>query len=145
MPSIPSKILDKIKYYFWKYLIYPIFPHLRNTLFLKLRSAFHNYRQPWHIGFLIPNKDVEDLKNFLFEKGFLLNEIAWIDPGEILSMRLFDGHEFQYHIRLFNDMEIRAHYEQTPEIHPFGHFFETLFEPRASKFKEILGDWCEYK
>lgn len=140
----PQKIWDRVKYYFWKFLMYPIFPYLRNAL-LKLRLIFHDMRQPWHIGFLAPDKDIEDLKNFLSAKGFLLNKIAWIDPGEVLSMRLFDGYEFQYHIRLFKDMEIRAHYEQTPEIHPIGHFFETTFEPRTEKFKEILGDWCLYK
>jgi len=140
MMSKPPKFLERLKYYFWRFFLFPIFPYLRNAL-LKMKIIFHEGRQPWHVGFLKNKSKIEDLKFFLESKGFILNRIAWVDSGEILSMRLFDGHKFQYHIRVFKDGEIRAHYEQTPEMHPFGHFFENIFEPRTNEFKKILTDW----
>ncbi|MEI6042491.1 MAG: hypothetical protein WCQ00_02910 [bacterium] len=144
MMSRPKNLKDGIKYYFWKYIVSPVFPYIRDGL-LKLRIIYHKGRQPYHIGFLDSKKKVEDFRRYLGGMGFRNNRFAWIDSDEILSMRIFDGYKHQYHIRLFKDREIRAHYEQTPEIHPFGHFFESVFEARSSEFKKYLGKWCFYK
>ena len=138
----PQYFLDKIKYYIWRYIISPVFPYVRN-IFLRLHVLYHNERQPYHVGFLAPEKSVEDFKKFLIDqKGFFNNKIAWVDTDEVLSVRLFDGYDYQYHVRLFKDREIRAHYEKTPEIHPFKHFFRKTFEPKTEHVKEILGEWC---
>jgi hypothetical protein len=145
MIARPKKIKDEIKYYFWKYIVSPVFPFIRNTL-LRLHLIYHKKgRQPYHVGFLKPKKTVKDFKKYLQNIGFYDNRIAWIDSGEILSLRIFDGIKYQYHIRLFKDGEIRSHYEKTPEIHPFGHFFESVFEARRKDFKKFLGEWCLYK
>ena len=144
MITKPDNFFDKIKYYFWKFIVFPVFPYVRDLL-LRLRIIYHSGRQPWHIGFLAPGKKVEDFETSLIDKGFSRNKIAWIDSDEVLSLRLVDSFEHQYHIRLFKDGEIRAHYEQTPEIHPIGHFFESVFEAKTEEFKKYIGNWCLYK
>lgn len=79
-------------------------------------------------------------KNLLENKGFEKAKLSWKDTDEILNMRLLDK-EFQYHLRLFNDMEIRGHYEYASEAHPWWHINEKIFENRSDFFKKILGDY----
>lgn len=67
--------------------------------------------------------------------------IAWVDKDEAISTRKLDGFDFQYHLRVFKDGEVRGHYEKTPERHPIDHFLDRGMEPRRKEFLEILGDW----
>ena len=121
---------------FWKiiYVVWP--PFLRLIEFLKI----HNARQKFLLGHLAPNLSKENLTKILLENDFRFDIIALIDPGQILGMRKLESPLWQYHIRLFNDGEIRGHYEYTPEAKPIKHSFETGIENRAEYFKKILGD-----
>ncbi len=93
------------------------------------------------MGRLNPKYSRENLKDFLLAKGFELTKISWHDPGEALDMRKVDKEIFQYHIRLFADGEIHAHYEYSPEAHPWGHFWESRFGPETEFFDELLGEY----
>lgn len=101
--------------------------------------GFHNFRQKFLLGRLNANYNKENLRMFLAQNGFEPALLAWQDPGEVLSMRKVDKEIFQYHVRLFIDGEIRAHYEYTPESHPLDHVFEARFDPETEYFTQLLG------
>jgi len=130
---------DYIKKIFWT-LSLPFFPYIRN-LTRKLGYNPYPQRQPYLLGYLSPEKTPEEFKKYLKEKGFKRNIIAWIDNGELLSLRLLENFRYQYHIRLFNDGEIRGHHELTPEFSPFGHLHDEDTNEKREEFKKILGDW----
>ncbi len=112
---------QKIKRGFWSFFLYPIFPYVEHFfVFIHKRT-----RQRFHIGWLSPETTLEAMKEHLSKKyGFGNHFIAWEDPGQILSWRKLDGFEYQFHLRVFADGEIRGHYEKTPEASPLKHFFE---------------------
>lgn len=120
---------------FWNtvYKIYP--PFLR----ILERFGFHKTRQKYHVGYLAPQYKADDLKKNLLEKDFENAILTWRDPSEILNMRKIDAEIYQYHLRIFEDGEIRGHYEYSSEGNPWGHIVETCFEPRLDYFKELLG------
>ena len=124
---------------FWRsvYIIYP--PFIR---FLE-KVGLHNYRCNYHLGFLTARYRAMDLRQYLLQNGFEDDILAWEDPGEVLSLRKVSG-KFQYHIRLFDDREIRAHYEFVPEQFPLGHIFVKHFVPEDKFFKSLLGDYLEF-
>ena len=132
--------IDRVKFYVWWYLIYPIFPAFRDSL-IWLHIIHHVGRQPWHIGWLAPGRTRKGLAEHLIKYGFRIHFIAWVDQGQVLGIRKRVGFEYQYHLRVFKDGELRGHYEETPESHPFGHLEEEMFKPRTEEFKEFLEDW----
>lgn len=124
--------------WFWKF-VYTFWPSVLRTY----EIFFHHHRQKFLIGRLAPQKTAEDFKNHLTKHGFERAIISLKDPGEILAMRKKEGREFQYHIRLFNDREIRGHYEYTPEAHPIIHCFDVRMEAKEEYFKEMLNGYFE--
>jgi len=84
---------------------------------------------------------VEDFVEYLGTQGFFNHFIAWRDSGEIVSVRRPVSFEWQYHLRIFADGEVRGHYEYTPESHPVWHMREVGQEERREEFLEFLGDW----
>jgi len=124
---------------FWRFVSF-IFPWIRDTL-LRFRIIWHEQgRQRYFLGWLIPEKKLEELKDHLIREGFGNHFIAWIDENEYCGLRLQDG-SFQYHIRLFRDGEVRGHYEKTPESHPIHHFAEVGLEERKEYFMRYLRGW----
>lgn len=91
-------------------------------------------RQEFLLGHLCVSRDeaVAHLKSV----DFFNNRIAWPDPGQTASLRrLCDKKSgMQYHIRLFDDGEVRGHYERTPEDHPVTHLQRVDFEDRTDQF-----------
>lgn len=132
---------QKIKRDIWRHL-YRIFPWMQ-THFLKWHLAWHDKgRQPYHIGWLAPGKTLKDLENYLHEKWNFGNHfVAWTDSDQVLSWRKLESFDYQYHLRVFNDGEIRGHYEYTPESKPVAHFVEIDEQERADDFKKFLGDY----
>lgn len=83
---------------------------------LKLRPRI---RQPYYIGSI--EKNTDEFRKYLTAAGFEETKLAWIDDGEILSLRKIDGKFYQHHIRVFSDGEVRGHFEYTPESHMVKH------------------------
>jgi hypothetical protein len=144
----PSTLPNRIKYWFW--VVYSRFyPALRGAahrlgigrLFIEFFEPGHSGRQEFLLGTLHPERPVRDFALFLIKQGFGSHFIAWKDSGELLSLRRTDGFEYQYHLRIFKDGEVRCHYEYTPECHPFLHMIRVGFEDRSSEFKDLLQDW----
>ncbi len=135
----PESFHDRLKFIFWTFYT-PYHPFFRDT-FIKLGIISHDIRQPFLLGKLSPNRTVEDLVKFLIGQGYGNHFIAWKDKGEIVSLRNVKNFAMQYHIRIFEDGEIRGHYEYTPECHPVWHMKEIGMEDRSSEFKNFLKDW----
>ena len=133
--------LDKLKYKIWHFL-YRFFPFAQRVL-LKSGIVHHDsVRQRYHIGWLAPNKSLEELKKYLHAKwGFGNHFVAWTDVDQVLSWRKFADAEDQYHLRVFSDGEIRGHYEFTPEAHPIEHMEEVGEREVKEDFLKFLGDF----
>lgn len=123
----------------WHFLT-PVFPAVQQ-LFLRLHLVKHRGRQPFLLGHLASGRTAERLKRFLTQKGFGNHFIAWRDSGQILSLRKRLNFNEQYHIRIFEDGEIRGHFEETPEGHPLKHLLEIGETDRREDFLNFLGDW----
>ncbi|MES2087965.1 MAG: hypothetical protein V4467_03140 [Patescibacteria group bacterium] len=128
--------MEKIRF-FWN-IAYRVWPPCIRTA---EKLGFHNFRQKFLLGRLNSQFNKSELAKLLYAAGFEAAVIAWHDPGQVLSMRKIDSEIYQYHLRLFVDGEIRAHYEYSPESHPLSHFLEARFEPRTEIFKEFLGNY----
>jgi hypothetical protein len=102
-------------------------------------------RQPYHVGWLHPKKSLADLKRHLSNKGFGNHFVAWEDTDQILSWRKLASFDEQYHIRVFNDGEIRGHHEYTPESAPLRHFFATEFNPKHYDFLHFLDGYIVFQ
>jgi hypothetical protein len=98
----------------------------------------HQFRQKYVIGFLRGDKTAEDFARHLRSKGYTKAYMAWKDKGEILSLRKIIRKNFQYHIRLFKDGEVRGHYEYTAEANPLGHFYEVVFTDPKDYFEHLM-------
>ena len=109
------------------------------------RILLYPVRQRYRLGFLIEGKSATEFKNFLVSQGFEERFVAWVDPGETLSLRKIDQIKYQYHLRLYRDGEVRGHYELTPESDPIGHLFEKYLVPNRAKFLEMLRGWIPYE
>ncbi len=132
--------LDRIKQKTWG-IIYLFFLPARN-FFLRVGIIWHRKgRQKYHLGWLAPNKTLEDLKNHLHEKwGFGNHFIAWIDEDQVLSWRKLTDFQDQYHLRVYKDGEVCGHFEYTPEAHPLEHIEEKGEVDRTPDFLKFLGD-----
>jgi hypothetical protein len=128
---------EHLKQIFWHF-VYPFFPTLRDGL-IRLKLIHHNGRQPFYLGHLAPNFTIEHFRSHLLKHGFHNHFVAWYDDGQVLSLRKHDSFRFQHHLRLFEDGEIRGHYEFTPEGHPIKHFLEEGMVPAKKDFKSYLG------
>ncbi len=134
-------LLDRIQYRLWRFL-YPVFPKLQKPF----ARFHHKARQQFHLGWLAPDKTLEDLEHHLHKVwGFGNHFVAWEDAGQVLSWRKLVDFEHQYHLRVFKDGEIRGHYEYTPEGKPIRHFEEIGEEARISQFKKFLGNFVTDK
>ncbi|MBT7367911.1 hypothetical protein HN814_06875, partial [Candidatus Woesearchaeota archaeon] len=105
------------------------------------KIRFHKGRQPFLIGKIKTKKDLPKIKKLLIKNNFEHAILAWKDSGEILSMRKIDKKIYQYHIRIFKDLEVRAHYEFSSEGSPLGHVRESVFKPKSKFFKKLLKNY----
>lgn len=134
----PKLWKHRAKYVFW-YFYTPYHPVVRDTA-LRLRFVRHEERQPYLLGHIAPHLSLEDFIMRLISLGFANHFVAWQDKDEIASLRLVHDFVYQYHIRVFSDGEVRAHYEYTPECYPLSHLKRIDMEPRREEFLRMLGD-----
>lgn len=138
----PRGAYNRSKYIFWK-VIYPLHNTGRDIL-LSAGLIHHPYpsgRQDFVLGHLAADRSVEEFVKYLGTQGFCNHFIAWRDSGEIVSVRRLVDFEWQYHLRIFADGEVRGHYEYTPESHPLWHVKEVRQVSRRQDFLSFLGDW----
>jgi hypothetical protein len=144
----PDTLSDRFKYFFWR-LYTPLHPTLRDSLlFLGLGSQsdlFPGGRQPYLLGKIASGKSVQTLVEHLVAQGFGNHFTAWEDNGQVVSLRYMKEFRYQYHLRIFEDGEVRAHYEYSPECHPVLHMrmLGVPFESRREEFLAFVGDNIE--
>ena len=97
-------------------------------------------RQPFLVGRLAAGIRKKDAVNALRANGFFFQPFAYPDPGQVASLRKLDERNpvFQYHVRIFEDGEVRAHYEYTPEDHPWKHLDEYVLEDCSEGVRTAL-------
>lgn len=125
--------------WFWSF-VYFLMPKI--TALVQF-FGWHHFRQNYVIGFLRKDKTPRDLINYLHRKGYSKAYMAWKDSGEVFSLRRIVRHNFQYHIRYFEDGEIRGHYEYTAESNPLGHLYEVVFNNPDEYFIHLLHGYLE--
>jgi hypothetical protein len=129
--------LKRLKQHFWKF-IYPVFPHIERYFLF----AHKKNRQRFHIGWLPEGKTLHQMMDHLSTHyGFGNHFVAWEDTDQVLSWRKLVGFEYQYHLRVFADGEIRGHYERTPEASPVDHFLEKGEQAKIKDFLRFLGPY----
>ena len=134
----PDTLGNQLKYLFWR-LIAPLHPYIRDLL-AYMRVLRHEGRQNYLLGKLAPGETLEGFVEYLLEKGFANHFIALSDEGQVVSLRYAPDFKYQYHLRIFEDGEVRGHYEYTPEYKPLKHFAGEGLEARIADFLELLGD-----
>ena len=73
-------------------------------------------------------------------KGYGNHFVAWREKGEVVSLRYTTDFAYQYHLRVFEDGEVRGHFEYTPECYPISHMKMVGLEDRRHIFFEHLED-----
>ncbi|MEK7607147.1 MAG: hypothetical protein AAB444_03070 [Patescibacteria group bacterium] len=129
---------QKIKNILWR-VFYPVFRWQKFFLNSGILFWHTPIRQRFFLGWLAPGKTLEELRQHLSEQGFGNHFVAWLDKDQALSWRKLDGFDYQYHLRVYTDGEIRGHYEYTPESRPMDHFREVGEENRREVFLKFLG------
>lgn len=135
----PESLWQRTIYTFWAVFIY-VYQVMRDVL-TKARILKHDFRQEFVLGRFAEGKDLKEFLKYIERQGFGNHFIAWVDKDEVISLRRVDGFEWQYHLRVFKDGEVRGHYEYTPEAHPFLHIREVGMVDRREEFLAFLGDW----
>jgi hypothetical protein len=132
----PNSLLDKMKYVFWRFYT-PFHPFVRDTS-LSLGIVKHEGRDNFLIGKIAPHLTIEQFIQILLDNGYGNHFIAWHEEGELASLRYVDNFMYQYHIRVFEDGEVRGHYEYTPECYPLAHYYAVDMEDRSKDFLQLL-------
>ena len=134
----PDSFPHRIKYYVW-YVFGPYHPTLRDAI-TYLNIVKYRGRQPYLLGTIAPQYSIEEFVAHLVEKGYAYHRIALVDEGEVVSLRHVENFIYQYHIRVFEDKEVRGHYEYTPECYPLLHTLDVGREKRREEFLKLFGE-----
>jgi hypothetical protein len=135
----PETFVDQAKYLFWR-LYTPVHPLMRDIL-LGLGIVKHQGRQDYLLGKIAPGQTVKDFVDYLVNNhGYGNHFIAWRDQGEVVGLRYVKNFEHQYHIRIFEDGEVRAHFEYTPECYPFLHLKAIDQKDCREELMQIIGE-----
>ena len=134
----PDSLAHRIKYYLWYYYT-PYHPKVRDSV-IALSIMKNRGRQPFLLGTIAPHLSIEEFVSHLVKKGYAYHRVAWEDDGEVVSVRRVPNFERQYHIRVFEDREVRGHFEYTPECYPIAHLWDIGREDRREEFLQELGD-----
>jgi len=123
------------------HIAYAIQPPIRKVL---QATGSHKKRGEYLLGLLNTEKyTLADFNAYLISIGFERTKLAWKEPGEILSLRRVDGLKFQWHIRVFDDGEVRGHYELSPESSPIKHLRNKVFNDDKEFLHSLLGEYIK--
>ncbi len=133
---MPITFFERLKSLLW-HLFEPLFPTTRDTLMF-LGFMRHDDRQRFSLGWLKQEVTDRQVRAALRAAGFSDDYLAWIDPDETLNMRKLVDQVYQYHVRVFNDGEVRGHREFSTESHPMKHVFERGMTPGTEYLTPLL-------
>lgn len=117
----------------------PLFPFFQ---WISLLFRKKPVRGNFLLGNVRTSMSFEMVEEVLKKEGFFPNRIAYKEPGQVLSMRCLDAEnpDYQYHIRIFDDGEIRGHHETTPSDHPVKHLRQKELTHKPEKFSVWIKD-----
>ncbi len=102
-----------------------------------------NKRQSYPIGWLAEGKGLEDLRIYLHrEWGFGGNFDSFIEKSEVLNWRKLTEDGKQYHLRVYEDGEIRGHLEMSPEKNKISYALGGGKSDAREEFLKFLGDFA---
>jgi hypothetical protein len=133
----PPTTKNRIKYGLWR-IYTPLHPFVRDSAVAFKIITPPAKRQNFLIGKLSPGTSIDTAIKHLVSKGYANHFIAWKDNGQAVSLRRVVGFEYQYHVRIFFDGEIRGHYEYTPECYPILHYKAVGQEARTAEFLQLF-------
>ena len=119
-------------------IVYAVQPYALKVL---KAVGIHPKEHPFVLGRLDPRYTPKQLKALLESHGFEDDILSWKDSGQILSMRKVHEHEFQWHLRLRRNGEIRGHYEYAPEGSVLKHDLGRVFKADRHFFVSVLGEY----
>ena len=124
---------------FWL-LMRPLWPPVRFVMrLLGLHPVSKKKLAPTLLGHLKHDKTPRELREYLKNNGFRHDPLGWIDDEEVLGLRKFDTPQFQYHVRLYKNGEIRGHHEVAPEYNYIHHLRGP--DTHIGDLPELLKDW----
>lgn len=132
----PSRLKERAKFLFWRFIT-PLHNPTRDLL-LSAGMLKHHGRQKYLLGTLASGTTLERLVEHLLSEGWGNHFIAWEDDGQVISLRRTVSFKHQYHLRIFEDGEVRGHFEYTPESHMVLHMKEVGMEERREEFLTLL-------
>ena len=99
-------------------------------------------RQPYLLAQIAPEHTFRLYYHLCVLHWYHDNYLSYVDKGELYNIRKLHfkgvGCWYQTHIRIFEDGEVRGHYEVTPESEPRAHYQgTTLEEVQASELEEL--------
>ncbi len=136
-PAYPDGLIDRLRYHVWR-IITPLHRPARELL-IYMRLLRNQGRQNYLLGKLAPGESIESFIEFLLDKGFGNHFVAFDDEGQVASLRYAPDFKHQYHVRVFEDGEVRGHFEYTPEAKPLLHMRAVGQEPRFEDFTKMFG------
>jgi len=134
----PEDLTHRIKYYLWR-VYSPYHSTVRDSV-IALNLMKNRGRQPYLLGTVASGTSLEEFVSHLVKKGYAYHRVAWEDDGEVVSLRYVENFIYQYHVRIFEDGEVRGHYEYTPECYPLAHLMDIGREDRREEFLQMFGD-----
>ena len=137
--AFPAAFDERMKYLMCR-LYAPAHPLLRGLL-SSVGVAVYPGRGNYLLGKLAPGRSITDFVDYLVAQGFGNHFMAWRYEGELVGLRLVENFTYQYHLRLFEDGEVRGHYEYTPECSPVKHVRQVDMEHRRDEFRVLFKDW----
>jgi hypothetical protein len=138
----PEGLLNNVKYLLWK-TITPGYVWGMNVL-LRLHIIHHEGRQDFLLGKLADGVNLDAFLAFMHTQGFGNHFVAWHDDDQVVSIRKVVDFTWQYHLRVFDDGEVRGHYEYTPESYPIRHLKEIHMDAHRDDFLRFMGDWIYF-
>ena len=136
----PDKFDKRVQYVFWRAFT-PMHPLFRELCMPVRRLRGRSKRQNYLLGTIVEGRTPQQLATHLLSHGYRRHPVAWRDPDEFVSLRLVKNFEWQYHLRVFTDGEVRGHYELTPEAYPFRHLKKHHMQARREEFLAHLSGW----
>ncbi|HUY62317.1 MAG TPA: hypothetical protein VMV50_00795 [Candidatus Paceibacterota bacterium] len=137
--EFPAVFDQQVRYLMWR-LYAPAHPFLRGILSLA-GVAVYPGRGDYLLGTLAPGRSLVEFVDYLILCGFGNHFMAWRYEGELVGLRLVENFKYQYHLRIFEDGEVRGHYEYTPECYPVKHVRQVDMEHRRDEFLALLDGW----
>ena len=134
----PPEMHNRAKYLFWKAYT-PYHPLVRDAV-LRFPFVHREGRQDYLLGTIAPGQSMREFISYCVERGYGNHFVAWHDEGQVVSLRYVEDFVYQYHLRVFEDGEVRGHYEYTPECYPLSHLLDVGMEDRRDVFYQHLGD-----